>query len=150
MQLVRAVVLVAVASGFSVGIGGAADEKPALDAAKLAGNWTVTAGTKAGEKADAAKYKNPAVFAKDTIGFKTEEGEFEFKYSVDAKANPATIELEILKPDGFKGAKAKGLIKLDGDKLWLVYNPEPEGKRPEKFESTKDNKFFLFEMKKAK
>lgn len=146
MQLVRAMVLVAVATGLAV----AADDKPALDAAKLAGNWTVTGGSKAGEKVDATKYKNPAVFAKDTIGLKTEEGEFEFKYTVDAKASPATIDLEIVKPDGFKGAKAKGILKLDGDKLTLCYNSEPEGKRPEKFESTKDNKFFLFEMKKAK
>lgn len=145
MKLVRALVVVAVAAGWA----GAADEKPALDAGKLAGNWAVTGGAKAGEKVDATKYKNPAVFAKDTIGFKTEEGEFEFKFTVDAKASPAAVDLEIVKPDGFKGAKAKGILKLDGDKLTLCYNPEPDGKRPEKFESTKDNKFFLFEMKKA-
>ena len=145
MTLVRAMVLAAAVAGFAV----AADDKPALDGGKLAGNWAVTGGSKAGEKVDTSKYKNPAVFTKDTIGLKTEEGEFEFKYTVDAKASPAAVDLEITKPEGFKGAKAKGILKADGDKLTLCYNPEPDGKRPEKFESTKDNKFFLFEMKKA-
>jgi uncharacterized protein (TIGR03067 family) len=146
MTLVRALVVAVAVAGVSV----AADEKPAFDAAKAVGNWKITAGTKAGEKLDTTKYKDPAVIAKDTIVLKTEEATFEFKYTADAKASPATIDLEIVKPDGFKGAKAKGLIKLDGDTLTLVYNPDGEGKRPEKFESTADNKFFLFSMKKDK
>ena len=146
MTLVRAMVVMAAVAGATV----AADEKPAFDAAKLVGSWKITEGTKAGEKSDAAKLKSPAVFAKDTIDFKTEDGAFKFKYAADGKADPATIDLEILEPDGFKGAKAKGLLKLDGDTLTLVYNPDAEGKRPEKFESTKENKFFLFAMKKEK
>jgi uncharacterized protein (TIGR03067 family) len=52
-----------------------------------------------------------------------------------------------------KGFKAEGIIALDGDTLKLAYStniPGFDGKRPEKFESTKDNKAFLFLMKKAK
>lgn len=145
MMSVRALMVVGLAAGFAV-----AQDKPAFDAAKLVGSWTITGGMKAGEKADTTKYKDPAVFDKDTIAFKTEDGAFKFKYTADAKASPVAVELEILEPEGFKGAKAKGIIKLDGDKMTLCYNPEAEGKRPEKFESTKDNKFFLFEMTKAK
>lgn len=146
MTSVRAAVLAAAVAGFAV----AAEDKPALDAGKLVGTWKLTEGTKAGEKDDVSKLKEPGVFTKDTITVKNESGKFVFKYTVDAKASPAAIDLEITEPDGFKGAKSKGILKLDGDTLTLCYNPEPDGKRPEKFESTKDNKFFLWTMKKAK
>jgi len=145
MTLVRVLVVVAVAAAV-VG----AEDKPAFDAAKLVGNWKFTAGTKAGEKLDVTKYKDPAVFAKDTIVLKTEDATFEFKYTADAKATPVAVDMEIVKPDGFKGAKSKGIVKLDGDTMTLCYNPDGEGKRPEKFESTKDNGCFLFVMKMEK
>ena len=51
------------------------------------------------------------------------------------------------------GTKAEGIVALDGDTLKLAYTtniPEFDGKRPEKFESTKDNKAFYFVMTKEK
>lgn len=145
MTRVRAlVVAVAVATGAAV----AADEK-AFDAAKLAGTWKLTEGTKGGEKADVAGLKEGAVFTKDTITLKNDMGTFKFKYSVDAKASPATIDLEITEPEGFKGTKSQGLVKLDGDTLTLIYATEPDAKRPTKFESTKENKYYLWVLKKA-
>jgi uncharacterized protein (TIGR03067 family) len=106
---------------------------------------------KYGEKVDTKDMKDPAVFTKDAIKLKTSVGEFEFKYTVDAKADPMAIDLEITAPDGFKGAKAKGIIKLDGDKMMLTYDSDPESKaRPAKFESKKDSKVMSLVFTRAK
>jgi len=145
MTLVRAIVVTLAVVGV-----GMAEDKPAFDAAKLAGTWNFTAGTKAGEKADVSMLKDGAVFTKDTITLKNEMGAFEFKYKVDAKASPATIDLEMTAPEAFKGTKSQGLIKLDGDTLTLIYNTDMDAKRPTKLESTKDNKCFLWVLTKAK
>ena len=81
---------------------------------------------------------------------KSAEATFVFKYKVDAKATPVAIELEILEPEGFKGAKAKGIVSLEGDVFKLAYNPKPDGDRPKDFKSTKDNGSHVYVMKMAK
>ena len=127
------------------------DKKPAdFDAKELAGKWNFTEGMKAGEKTEADKLKEPAVITAEKITLKTADGTFIFKYKVDAKASPVAIDMEILEPDGFKGAKAKGIIALDGEKLKLAYNPTPDGARPTDFKSTKDNGHHVFMLKMAK
>ena len=129
----------------------AEDKKPAeFDAKALVGSWSFTAGTRAGEKVDADKLKDMAEYTADKITMKTADATFVFKYTVDAKASPVAVELEILEPDGFKGAKAKGIVELDGDTLKLAYNPTPDGDRPKDYTSTKDNGNHVYMMKKAK
>lgn len=145
MTLVRALVVTLAVAGV-----GMAEDKPAFDAAKLAGTWKFTAGTKAGEKADMSMLKDGAMFTKDTITLKNEMGTFEFKFKVNAKASPATIDLEMTAPEAFKGTKSLGLIKLEGDTLTLIYNTDMDAKRPAKFESTKDNKCFLWVLTRDK
>jgi uncharacterized protein (TIGR03067 family) len=105
---------------------------------------------KAGEKTDKDKLKEPAEITANKITLKTAEATFVFKYSVDAKASPVAIELEILEPDGFKGTKAKGIVSVDGDVLKLAYNPTPDGARPKDFKSTKDNGNHLYVLKMTK
>lgn len=129
----------------------AEDKKPAdFDAKAVAGKWMVSEGMKAGEKSDVKTIKDPADFTADKITLKTPDATFVFKYSVDAKASPVAVELEILEPEGFKGAKSKGIIMVDGDKMMLAYNPTPEGARPKDFKSTKDNGSHVYTFTKAK
>ena len=129
----------------------AEDKKPAdFDAKALLGKWTFSEGIKAGEKTEADKLKEPAEFTADKITLKTADATFVFKYSIDAKVSPIAVDLEILEPEGFKGAKSMGIIALDGDKLTLAYNPTPEGARPKDFKSTKDSGSHVYTMKKAK
>ncbi|MCU0705024.1 MAG: TIGR03067 domain-containing protein [Fimbriiglobus sp.] len=129
----------------------AEDKKEAakFDPAKVEGKWMVTELTKYGEKADTKEMKDPAEFTKDTIKMKTGLGEFTFKYAVDPKTDPMGLDLEITS-EQFKGTKAKGILKLDGDTLKLTYNSEPGAERPTKFESGKDSKVLSFVFTRAK
>ena len=66
-------------------------------------------------------------------------------YKINTDASPAEIDLKIEEgpvPEGM----AKGLIKLEGDKLWICYEPMG-GDRPGALESTADNGAFFFELK---
>ena len=122
-----------------------------FDATKIEGKWMTTEFVKYGEKVDTKDMKDPSVFTKDTIKVKTALGEFEFKYTIDAKADPVAVDMEITAPEGFKGGKAKGILKLDGDKLMLTYDSDPESKaRPAKFESKKDSKVMSLVFTRAK
>ena len=75
-----------------------------------------------------------------------------FKYTADAKADPVAVDMEIVS-ETFKGTKANGIIKLDGDTLMLAYDFDPEAKsppRPKAFESKKDSKTFNYTLKRVK
>ena len=123
-------------------LAGAEDKKPEkLDPAKLVGDWTLTEGVKAGEKTE--KPKGLATLTKDKITLKSDDMTFVFSYKIDDKKDPVAVDFEILEPEGLKGGKAPGIIKLEGDKMTLIYHPMM-GERPTKFESTKDNGFYLF------
>lgn len=126
-------------------------EAPKFDASKLEGKWTITAMTKMGEKVE--KFPtDPVVVTKDKITTQTGAGEFVFKYTLDAKADPMGVDMEIVS-DTFKGTKASGIMKLDGDTLMLAYDFDPEAKtppRPKAFESKKDSKTFSYVMKRVK
>lgn len=126
-------------------------EAAKFDATKLPGKWMVSEFTKYGEKQDTKDMKEPVVFTKDAIKVKSSVGDFEFKYTVDAKADPVGVDMEITAPDGLKGTKAKGIMKMDGDKVWLTYDSDPEAKAaPAGFESKKDSKVIALVLTKAK
>lgn len=146
MALARAVV---VGLGLVLAAGAAAedDKKPALDPEKLIGGWKITAGTRDGNKAENAA--GDVTVTKDKITMKvSDDMVFEFGYKLDPKASPATIDMEILAPEGFKGAKANGIVALDKETLKLAYHPMG-GARPKDFEAKKDSGEFSFELKKA-
>lgn len=148
MTRFRGLMTVAAAVLFA-GVGFADDKKAVkFDAGKMEGKWSITAGTKNGEKADADKYKDAVEITKDKITLKTPDGTFVFKYTVDDKTSPATINLEILEPDAFKGSKAAGIVKMDGDSLVLCY-PAMGGDKPKDFDAKKDSGNYAFTMKKA-
>jgi uncharacterized protein (TIGR03067 family) len=126
-----------------------ADEKEAkFDAAKLVGDWNYVSGVKHGEKVDQDHLKNKVVITKDTLTL-TGDMKFVMKYELDAKKNPVGIKLEMTESPFGAGAKAVGIISLNGDELKLCYDPEGK-KAPEKFVSTDDNKAHLFILKRAK
>ncbi len=122
----------------------------AFDAAKLAGNWEYVSGKKAGDAVEKDHLQGNVVITKDTITMPAGPNEkIVVTFKIDAKASPASIDMEIT--DGqFKGGKAIGIVMTEGDTLTLCYSPNPDGKRPTKFESTKDNAAHLFVLKKAK
>jgi uncharacterized protein (TIGR03067 family) len=117
-----------------------------FDPAKIVGDWKYAAGTKAGEKLEADRLAGDVVITKETFtipGGPTEK--FVMSYKIDASHDPARIDLKIDSgpvPDG----KALGIIKMDGEQLVLCYDSTGE-KRPEKFQSTEENGFFMFTLK---
>jgi uncharacterized protein (TIGR03067 family) len=122
----------------------------AFDAKKLIGDWTYTAGTKAGVKVEPERLRGTVKIARDTLTLPAAPGapSFVITYTLDTSKSPVAIDLDVR--DGpVKEGKAEGIIALDGDELTLCYTPAG-GKRPTKFESTKDNKALLFTLKKAK
>jgi uncharacterized protein (TIGR03067 family) len=148
MTRIRGIMVVAVLSaGFVL----ADDKKEAkFDASKMIGTWTITTGIKDGEKSDADRLKGITFeVTKDTMTLKSPEGKFEFKYTIDDKTSPVTINMEITAPEEFK-SKTTGIVKFDGDKLMLCYaNPMLGGEKPKDFDAKKDSKAFSFTMTKA-
>jgi uncharacterized protein (TIGR03067 family) len=127
----------------------AQDKTEPLDPAKLVGDWKIVDGMKAGEKIGDDAKKGTVVIEKGKITLKGDDMTFAFSFTVNAKKTPAEIDLEIVEPEGLKGTKAAGIIKLDGGKLTLCYHPMG-GDRPTKFESNKDNGFYLMVHEKKK
>jgi uncharacterized protein (TIGR03067 family) len=123
--------------------------KPAIDVTKLLGDWTYVSGKRAGEMSDASRLQGTVTFAKDTVSLPGgPDARFVMAYKIDASKSPATIDLEIKEgpvPEG----KAKGIIKLDGDKLSVCYAPAGS-ERPKSFVSTEKDRNFLFTLKRQK
>jgi uncharacterized protein (TIGR03067 family) len=123
-----------------------------LDPAKLVGDWTYVSGVRAGEKVEKDRLAGTVTITKDAVTLPAgPDQKFVIGYKIDAKANPATIDLDI-KDGPVKEGKAVGIIALDGDEFKLCYVPveDKDTKRPAKFESTKDNKAFYFVLKRKK
>jgi len=138
-----------------------ADDKPTkIDPAKLLGKYVDIEGVKSGEKADPDRLKGQFVtVTKDVFKIEGDKPEqtFEFAYKLNADKMPAEIDFEITSPDDLKGNPAWGIIALEGDKLKLCYHQATKDDdrggskmRPKKFESTKENGYFLWTMTKEK
>lgn len=126
---------------------GAGDKKDAFDASKLIGKWNYVSGEKAGEKVDADSLKKQmAIVDKENFTL-TGEALFVMKYEVDAKKSPAVIRFTMTKSPFGAGAKAAGIVEVNGDEMKLCYTPD--GEAPTKFE-TKGTKAHLFLLKRAK
>lgn len=120
--------------------------KSAMDVTKLPGDWTYTAGTRAGEKADAARLQGTVTFTKDTVTIPAgPDAKFVMAYKIDTSKTPATIDLEI-KDGPVKEGSTKGIIKLEGNKLSICYSSEG-AERPKAFTSTEKDGNSLFELK---
>ena len=147
MKLFVAALSFVVFAGF-----GLAEEKKKFDPASIQGKWKFTEGTKFGTKVDEQNLKSDVTITKDTITIKAADETHVMSFKLDATKSPIEINLEG-KEGASKGATAEGIIEVDGDTLKLAYSTSIagfDGKRPTKFESTKDGKSFFFVLKKAK
>lgn len=137
--------------GLVVALGAlSADEKKdaaAFDASKMVGTWEYKSGEKSGQKVGEEALKPKVKVTKDTITVGEGDMLFEFKYTVDAKASPAAIDMTMTKSPFNMELKAKGIVAVEGDEMKLCYNPTEGGDRPAKFDGAKAHYFVL---KKAK
>jgi uncharacterized protein (TIGR03067 family) len=126
-------------------------EAPKFDATKMIGKWGITGGSKDGAKVDVEKYKDTEAsyleVTKDKLTLKSPDGAFEFNYKINDKASPVEIDLEITSEIA-KGAKATGIVKLDGDTLSICY-PAMGGEKPKDFEAKEKSGHYSFTMKRA-
>ena len=117
------------------------DDK-ALDVKKLEGKWTFVSGEKNGNPAGEDMKKAGFEIAKDVMTMTTDMGAFKFKFTIDTKASPAAIDLEITEGPVGQGSKSKGIISLEGDDLKLCYIPMGDD-RPKKFDGKEAHLFVL-------
>lgn len=121
-----------------------------FDPAKMVGKWDITSGKKMGEDIPKDRLESVITWTKDQVEIPAgPDQKFVMAYKVDASKTPAQIDMEI-KSGPVPEGKAKGIVSLEGDEFKLCYGVEGMAERPTKFESTADNKAFLFVMKKAK
>ncbi|MBX9624850.1 MAG: TIGR03067 domain-containing protein [Gemmataceae bacterium] len=144
MRFVTAVGLVA-----AMGWVGTADDKKdggKFDPAALVGTWEIVSGKKMGEKADPEALKKTTFTVKKdgTASLVGPDATFQFKYKLDAKADPVKIDFEITESPFGAGVTAPGIIKVDKGTATLTYAPMG-GDRPTKFD---DDKAFSFVLKK--
>jgi uncharacterized protein (TIGR03067 family) len=128
---------------------------PAADTAKqeqekLQGNWTVTAYTASGKKAEAKEFaawrlivSGNEMTARDGIDLLSA-----YVFKLDPSATPRLIDLDVTSgPD--KDKKVLGLYKLEGETL-TVCVAEPDKPRPTAFASKEGSGHLLFVFKREK
>ena len=116
---------------------------------KLAGDYTIVAGEREGQKEPSDHIQGTAVnFTNDTVTVtdKDKKETYVATYKVDASKNPPVITMTE-KTGPTKGEKARGLIEKNGKQVKLIY-ALPGGDMPTGFEKTKD-KQLLFVLKRS-
>ncbi len=114
----------------------------------VVGKWKCVKGTRSGEDIDQDRMSSVITFKDDTIKIPVGEDEaFIMSYTIDSKKSPVEIDMKIEEGPA-PGGEALGILKMEGGKFYLCYDPMGQN-RPDRFESTEDNQFFLFEMEHA-
>src|SRR5262245_43464771 len=98
----------------------AQDKKDAkFDPAAMVGKWEYVSGVKSGTKVDEAELKKGKIeITKDMIVLGG-EATFKFKYSLDTKADPVKIDMEMTESPFGAGMKAPGIVKMEKGQLVL-------------------------------
>jgi uncharacterized protein (TIGR03067 family) len=126
------------------------DKDKELDPAKLVGTWAYVSGERDGQKVPEDNLKKGTVeITKETITLKSDEASYVIKYTLDTKKSPCRISLEITKGPMGEGAKAEGIIALNGDELKLCYQPMG-GDAPKEFSAKEKSGMHLFVLKRKK
>ena len=117
---------------------------------ELLGEYTIVSGEKGGEKIPAAEIKGHIVrITADDIAVVDEHAEdiYVSKYKLDTDHKPYRLAMTMTGGPGAKeGAKAKGIIKKDGDKVWICYGVGDD--QPTEFKTATGKHELLFELKK--
>jgi uncharacterized protein (TIGR03067 family) len=148
--------LAALALGLLVATATAEEKKAEFDATKLTGDWTYVSGMKSGEAVSKESLSPKVTISKDTFTVPAgPDMKFAITYTINSKVSPVQIDFTIKEAPAKEavGTKAEGIISLEGDTLKLCYvdaSAKDRAKRPEKFESTKENKAHFFVLKRAK
>lgn len=115
-----------------------------LDPAKMVGDWQCVQGVRAGEDLPDERLAPEINVSKKDITIPLgPEMKFVMSYTVNADTTPAEIDMKI--EEGPGEGNAVGIVQMKDGKFYLCYDPTGQN-RPESFESTSDNGFFLFVM----
>lgn len=117
-----------------------------LTAKDLVGTWSYASGTRAGEEVPAERLTGDVIFTEETVTLPAGEMTFVMSYELNSDTSPVEIDLSVKEGPAPEGSAAKGIIKkVDGH---IVFCYDSMGaNRPESFESTGENGFFMFKLK---
>lgn len=123
-----------------------ADAESRRPGQRLIGHYHIKEGAKDGEEIPAEQLKdNTVAISKDTIAVvdrdKKELYSAKYKVSRGGERGLWNVDMESKVPKA--GEKALGLLKRDGNKLWLIY--AISGERPKSFDKTEKGQH-LFKM----
>lgn len=113
----------------------------------LVGKWAIKSGTLHGEKIDTSPEPMVITFTAKEVTIPSADEPFVMSYKmIGDKSDDGVVKIDfkIESGPGPQGS-AKAIMKMDGKTAKLCYDPTGK-KRPEKFETSEENGFFLFVM----
>lgn len=123
------------------------------DHEKALGKWSMSEGKLMGKALDDNAKKGIYVIEKDRFRIQGEDGKdiWVMEFTLNAKANPAEVDMVITTAPAEEAKKMKGLgiVELDGDTFRLCYDPSGK-ERPKKFEGDAYHTFTLKRVKEVK
>ncbi len=112
----------------------------------IEGTFTVKSGERAGTEVDEARFPESIAITDETITIATPGGDFVMSYEIVSDESPYHVDMQI--EEGPGEGNALGIVKMENGTVALCYDPMGEN-RPEAFETTEENGFFMFVMEKA-
>jgi uncharacterized protein (TIGR03067 family) len=139
----------ALAAGLMVVAVGRSDDKADADVKAVQGEWTVEKVQEDGKwKLDREKPGTPVTIAEKKITVRDENNSWEVLYKLDPAAKPKAIEITPTVGE-FTNKASKGLYKLDGDTLTIVYGI-PTREAPTEFATKEGSRQIMFVLKRGK
>ena len=119
-----------------------------LDPKKLLGEWKVVRGERAGEEVGEDRLPEISISKKEITIPVPDADAFVMEYKLDLDKSPVSVDIKIVEGPAPE-SEALGILKMEDGKVFLCYDPMGS-ERPEKFETSEEDGFFMFVMEKAK